>query len=109
MASASANASCQWLSRNTIDITCNGGTKTTNICGTRSGNSICSGKMVCSEGFALSGVTYDPGMYSLTCLTPSGFCEKVSLNDCVSDQHVSTYEKEGISGGILNRIQEGIR
>ena len=97
--SSSPNDHCKWVSRRTVDLHCGGGDKSTNICGV-GGRAVCAGEVVCNKQFGVSdGKTkklepYPPGIYSLSCLSRTGRCQNISMDECMSDRHTSIYDEE---------------
>jgi hypothetical protein len=87
--------SCEWISRSTVDMTCNGSGRNTNLCGA-GGRSVCVGFVSCRQPFRLADDTIPAGTYSASCLTTSGYCERVSMSECFSDRHTTPSDQEVI-------------
>ena len=94
----SPNDNCKWISRHTVDLHCGGGERNTNICGV--GGAVCAGEVVCNEQFSVSDSktnkleTYQPDVYSVSCLSKTGRCEDTSMDECMSDKDTSIYNEE---------------
>jgi hypothetical protein len=93
--------SCQWTSRNTVDLTCGAsgnaasGNRERNICGS-GGRAICAGYVSCHQPFQHEGQTIPAGTYGVSCLTRSGYCGRVSMSECFSDKSTSPTGNEDI-------------
>ncbi len=90
---------CFWSSRSTIDMKCGLSTKDTNICGS-GGRAICAGQIVCTERVESSGDVFEPGEYSMSCLSKSGYCDEKgkgpSISTCMKDNAVEIHDGETI-------------
>lgn len=97
---------CYWESRVTTDLTC-GGERNTNICGGGE-RSTCSGIVTCPKDFKVGGQALDKGSYTVACLSKSGKCEDISVDECMLDPNTSTYTKETFLKGSGLSIKNGV-
>lgn len=91
----SADVSCKWEARATLDLTCGGGSRNTSICG--QGRAICSGVVLCAQPFRIVKENYSAAQYTVSCLTETGKCEGISIAKCMSDNNISTFADETIT------------
>lgn len=81
---------CKWDIRYTLDLTC-GETRNTNIC-SKGARAICSGRILCDKNFQVDDINISSGLHNLACLSKTGYCENIPLNDCIKDPNIEVFD-----------------